>query len=248
MKPTLFQQCNILYIDHLAVTTPNIEKTLADYLCMPGTRLLRGPALNPLQNVLYAFVQLAEGLVVEILAAREGSPVSRHVSHGGGPYHLCFAVTNMEASIRAAEQMGARVITSPISDIAFDDRRIAFLFHEAHGMFEFVEAYPATIDNITGCMVQESTISAHAVSPAMALRDRLADIVRKIFNETEISKISQTALNYTPGWDSLGHIRLMMVIEAEFGLNIPTAQIPVLTNFVKICAYLENAAHISETL
>ena len=124
MEPTLFRQCNIMYIDHLAVTTLDIGKTLADYLGMPGARLVRGPALNPLENVLYAFVQLSEGLVIEILGVREGSPVSRHVSQGGGPYHFCFAgVSEYQGNVfeaahgmtRSLQIEGRAIITQPIS-------------------------------------------------------------------------------------------------------------------------------------
>lgn len=251
MDPTLFRQCNILYIDHLAVTTSNVEKTLADYLGMQGARLIRGPALNPQQNVHYAFVQLSEGLVVEILGAREGSPVSRHVSQGGGPYHFCFAVPNIEDSIKAAELMGAKLVTPPVSDVAFDGRRIAFLFHEIHGVFEFVEAYPAMINNVGNIdhTVLEASSAVQTLSGAIAFQGRLADLVRRIFPGTEDNQVSLSALNCTPGWDSLGHIRFMMEIETEFEVSIPASKIPELISFEVICAYLANSGiHSMETL
>jgi acyl carrier protein/predicted enzyme related to lactoylglutathione lyase len=249
MEPTLFRQCNVLYIDHLVVTTSNVEKTLADYLDMPGIRLIRGPALNRPQNVLYAFVQIAEGLIVNILGDREGSPVSRHVSQGGGPYHFCFAVANIEDSVRSAELMGAKVVTPPVPDVAFDGRRIAFLFHEAHGMFEFVEAYPAaTSCSSAGYSDQKAPSKAQSPPGATALRSRLADVLRRIFPEAGKDQMAQAALNVTPGWDSLGHIRFMMAVEAEFEVSIPAARIPELTSFEYMCGYLENSAAPMEHL
>ena len=252
MEPTFFIRCNILYVDHLAVTTLHIDQTLVDYLSMLGSRLIRGPAINPAQNVQYAFVQLANGLVVEILSPLEGSPVNRHVAQqGGGPYHFCFAVANIEASIGAAEKMGAKLIIAPVSDIAFDGRKIAFLFHELHGMFEFVEAYPATLENINKevHIATEITSASPNTSTSNIIKQQLNDILTKVFSITDASQISQSALNKTPGWDSLGHIRLMMAIETACGVSIPAARIPELTSFIRVCEYLEkNGSHIMENL
>jgi acyl carrier protein len=159
-------------------------------------------------------------------------------------------VPNLEVSIRAAEQMGAKVVTTPVPDVAFDGRRIAFLFHEAHGMFEFVEAYPATASgsgNAEHVTLKTPPIAQSSPS-ATALRSRLASVLRRIFPELGKDQIAQAALNVTRGWDSLGHIRFMMSVEAEFEVNIPAARIPELTSFEQIFAYLENNAASMEQL
>ena len=81
-------------------------------------------------------------MVVEILSPEKDSPIAGHVKRGGGPYHFCYAVPDMDAAIDAAQQNSAKVVVAPVPDVAFDGRRVAFLFHEAHGIFELVEAIP----------------------------------------------------------------------------------------------------------
>lgn len=43
----------------------------------------------------------------------------------------------------------------------------------------------------------------------------------------------------TPAWDSVGHLNLIMTIEAEFGITFATAEIPELRTLRKIRARLE---------
>lgn len=42
-------------------------------------------------------------------------------------------------------------------------------------------------------------------------------------------------------WDSMGHMRLMMALETQFGLDIDADSIQALTTVSAICAYLERA-------
>src|SRR5260221_149101 len=108
LAPGLLARLGVLGVDHVAVTTRRFEDTLADYLSAPGSRLAKGPGWNPTQKVDYAFVALNVGLTVEILGFREGvqSPIEQHVRRGGGAYHLCFVVPDIEAAL--AEVKAAR--------------------------------------------------------------------------------------------------------------------------------------------
>ena len=131
MNQSLLSLMEVLYVDHVAVTTPDFDQTLADYLGLAGSRLIKGPAMNPVQKVNYAFVMLRDGITIEVLGLSEDSPIERHVRQGGGPYHFCYAVSSMGESIAKAESAGARLLSQPVADIAFDGRNVAFLFHEA---------------------------------------------------------------------------------------------------------------------
>lgn len=137
-----------LYVDHIAVTTPHFEETIRDYLALPHARFTRGPGQNGSQNVRYAFVELERGMRVEILGLPSGgrSPIAPHVERGGGAYHLCYAVVDLELSITAAQTAGARLVVPPKPDPAFDGRPVAFLVHPAHGLFELVAAHATLHD------------------------------------------------------------------------------------------------------
>lgn len=242
MSRSLFDDCGVLYVDHIAVTTPTFERTLNDFLGLRGTRLVRGPGLNVTQRVSYAFVKLADGMTVEILGARADSPIQRHVDSGGGPYHFCFAVADLQKSIAAAVSGGARVVVDPVPDVAFDGRRVAFLFHESQGLFEFVEALPS------GHEVESSPETKVPTQPGVAtqsrydapaadlqnLDDRLTGIFAGNFPGIEKSRVATAMLDETTGWDSLAQLRLMMDVERAFGIEISADEIGELTSFERI--------------
>lgn len=247
MMQSLLALMDVLYVDHLAVTTPAFDQTLADYLGLPGSRLLRGPAQNPVQQVSYAFVWLQDGMTVEVLGLVEGSPIERHVTQGGGPYHFCYAVSDIEASIAKAQSAGAKLLTSPVENVAFDGRRVAFLFHEAQGLFELVESYPS--QKSSHAMACNNTKAGGAVNPSISMPqtnvsiagvdERLRNVFSKVFSFSEGNDIAAATINGTPGWDSLTHIRLVMEIEAEFGIDILPSDIGELSSYRSMLDFLE---------
>jgi catechol 2,3-dioxygenase-like lactoylglutathione lyase family enzyme len=135
-------QLGILGVDHVAVTTRHFEQTVADYLSLPGTRIERGPGWNPTQRVDFAFVALGSGLTVEVLGLRPDveSPIEEHVRRGGGAYHLCYVVQDLDAALARVKEARGKVVVPPTPDVAFNGRRIAFFIHRAHGLVELVEA------------------------------------------------------------------------------------------------------------
>jgi catechol 2,3-dioxygenase-like lactoylglutathione lyase family enzyme len=143
--PGLLARLGVLGVDHVAVTTRRFEETLADYLSAPGARLERGPGWNPTQKVDFAFVSLSGGLAVEILGLRDGvaSPIEQHARRGGGAYHLCYQVGDLDAAMEVVRAVRGKIVTPPTPDVAFDMRRIAFFMHRAHGLVELVEAAPS---------------------------------------------------------------------------------------------------------
>jgi len=118
---------------------------LNEYLSLAGARLLKGPAVNQTQKVKYAFVGLSNGMVIEILSPEQDSPIAGRVKQGGGPYHFCYAVADLDAAVEVAQDHSSMLIAAPKADVAFDGRRVAFLFHAAHGVLELVEAYPKNL-------------------------------------------------------------------------------------------------------
>ena len=140
---SFFNKINVGYIDHFAVTTRNFNSVVQDWILMPGSKLLRGPGENMQQKVKYAFIQLSNGSVVEVLSPlTKDSPITRHVINGGGFYHVCFAVDNINNSLQLAKKNGATIIVKPIKDVAFDGRYISFIMHPDHGLIELVEMQP----------------------------------------------------------------------------------------------------------
>ncbi len=250
MKDSLLSACNVMYVDHLAVTTPVFEQTLADYLHLEGSRLLKGPAVNPVQKVRYAFVRLRDGLTVEVLAPEADSPIAGHVQQKGGPYHFCHAVADLDLAIAAAQQQGAKLIVAPTADVAFDGRRVAFLFHAAHGVFELVEAFPGGAgEGLRGEDADRPASRRPAAEVFGGSRaddddmgERLHQVFRSVLPNIETRDLSAAAMDDTPEWDSLTQIQLVMELEAAFSCNIPPGQIENLTSYQAILSYLRQEA------
>lgn len=240
MTQSFLVACQVLYVDHIAVTTPVFDQTLDDYLGLPGARLLKGPALNPAQKVRYAFVRLADGIVVEILGVESGSPIATHVQHGGGPYHFCYAVADIADAVACATDAGAKLLVAPVPDTAFDGRHVAFLFNRSQGLFEFVEAFPRLGDARVADRPLPAAVAAArlTVSAADDIPERLAIVLRRVFPALESTAVSKAGIGNAPGWDSLAQIRLVMEIESAFGVDVPSEIIPELTTYERILQML----------
>jgi len=241
MFNSLFVSCEVLYIDHVAVTTPAFKTTLADYLALPGSRLVKGPKANNVQKVSYAFVRLPDGVIVEILEPMAESPIANHVQRGGGVYHFCFAVPNLGRSVAKAIENGAKLVSPPQPDPAFDGRPVAFLFHSAHGILEFVEAYPAQ-SNPAGEVQPVAKESAPISSPGLETLDeldrRLRRVFQSVFPKLAAEQIPQASFNTTSEWDSLMHIQLISQVEVEFGVIVPSEAFGRLLSYSQIFALL----------
>lgn len=239
---SFWQEIGAMYLDHVAVITTNFRRTIADYLALPGSRLLRGPGINTTQGVRYAFVQLDGNTVIEILIPHgKDSPIARLAANRQGAYHLCFAVRSLDQAVDTAAKDGAKTIVAPIADDAFDGRRIAFLAHPHHGLFELVEAFPPddSASDVAESPMEEKRGAVATTRPSGDLRQQLIRVMRKNFPALAADDIENAALNRTDKWDSLGHIQLMMEIEAVFGISPGTDEITAVENFHDLLSMLE---------
>lgn len=250
MDNQLLVECDVLYVDHLAVTTASLHDTLRLYLSLPGARLVRGPGENPSQKVCYAFVQLGEGMLVEILSPLDESPVASHMRRGGGAYHFCFAVREMARALAHAVSFGARIVSPCKPDPAFDGRGVAFLYYSPLGLFEFVEAFPvyAGEDGATrGASGSSSGLPAIDDDAGLHYRQsvfeddvgkRLQAVFRAAFPSLNETTALTATYDSTPGWDSLMHLQLICQVEMEFGVSIPADVVGALTSYERFLGLL----------
>jgi len=216
VKDSLWLKCGVKYIDHFAVTTTDLYRVLNGYMGIQGCELLRGPATNRRQNVDYAFIRTAQGMTVEILGVKQGSPITEHVSKGGGAYHLCFSVNNLDDAVRIAQENGAIEVVEQRTDDAFDGRRVAFLMHPEHGLFEFLEAYPYFIrEHSTKVSLERSDDFKKLKSDSTLVAEKIiVKAFQKVLPELKNKKeLEQAKLGTTANWDSLNQLLLVMEIE-----------------------------------
>ncbi|GCE07384.1 acyl carrier protein [Dictyobacter aurantiacus] len=63
---------------------------------------------------------------------------------------------------------------------------------------------------------------------------QLIKIAAQVFQVPEASLSMETGMGDIDAWDSLGHLRLMMEIEQEYGVRFSTEQLRLLTSLSEI--------------
>lgn len=96
---------------------------------------------DPIQGVRVSFVEPGGGQAsVELVEpAGESSPVSKFLGRGGGLHHMCYEVDSLEAEIARLRAAGAMVVRPPVPAVAFDGRRICWMFTRQRLLLEYLE-------------------------------------------------------------------------------------------------------------
>lgn len=76
--------------------------------------------------------------------AGEDSPVRSFLSKGGGLHHLCYEVRNLEAQLELSRSQGGKLVRAPMPAVAFDGRRIAWVYAKEKLLIEFLESVKQT--------------------------------------------------------------------------------------------------------
>jgi acyl carrier protein len=72
------------------------------------------------------------------------------------------------------------------------------------------------------------------------LEDKVIQIVARTFRAPVDAVSLSKRRGEIPGWDSLGHLTLVMEIESELGLRFPMDKINELESIEQICALARN--------
>ena len=134
-------------LHHIGIAVPSIEAGSDPYraLCID----MGAPLIDPLQHVRLAIGGMERGLPIELVAPVDStSPVySLLTERGPGPYHLCFAVADIDAACQRLQRDG--IAYEAISDkkpaVLFDGAAVAFLYMQGLGLIELVETGSAAI-------------------------------------------------------------------------------------------------------
>jgi methylmalonyl-CoA/ethylmalonyl-CoA epimerase len=116
-------------INHVGMAVPSIDAFLAGGSALYGDFARRGAIVNERQRVREMFLSDGRTTIELLEPLGEASPVSGFLKRNprGGLIHLAFDVDELEPALAELGAGGARVVTDPIPDVAFDERRIAFV-------------------------------------------------------------------------------------------------------------------------
>ena len=129
-------------LHHVAYVTRNVEKKAAELTHLLGFQSAGSVVIDPVQGVRIQFMKMGDDGLLELLEPYgEKSPVQRHLDKGGGLYHLCFEVADLEGTLQRLRDTGeAIVVREPVPAPAIDNRRVAFVVTASRDLIEFVEA------------------------------------------------------------------------------------------------------------
>ena len=127
-------------LHHVGVAVPSIELAAAQYRQAFGIQLSTEIIADELQKVRVAFAPVGDGVFVEFVEPLgEHSPVTGVLRKGGGLYHVCFVVADIDAAIDQSSRSGGRTVSAPQPARAFGGRRIAFVYTPQRSLVEFLE-------------------------------------------------------------------------------------------------------------
>ena len=128
-----------LVFHHLGVATRDIEKCVGTYVRLGYTA--SEIRTEPSQNVRICFLSKEGSPSMELVEPfNDDSPVSRMVKQSGTtPYHTCYEVNDINATIEELEEMNFRLLFEPIRSEAMEDGWFCYLFSPETGLIELYQ-------------------------------------------------------------------------------------------------------------
>jgi methylmalonyl-CoA epimerase len=129
--------------DHMGVAVHDIHAAIPVYQDLFGYKLLSGPYDDPQQQATVAFLGLGKphDFVVELIAPLgEDSHVARLLEKGGGAYHVCYEVADLEQTLIDLRSRRCLIVRQPTPAVAYQGRRIAWVMLPIRQLMELVES------------------------------------------------------------------------------------------------------------
>ena len=129
---------NLLEIDHIGYAVKDINTT-AQYYINGGWKLSE-IFEETIQNTKIAFLTKDGMPTIELVSPLDGpSPIDNVLKNSGiAPYHVCYVVDDMMASVEQLYEEGFKPLFMPVRSVAMDNREICYLYHMDIGTIELV--------------------------------------------------------------------------------------------------------------
>lgn len=134
--------------NHLGVAVPDIGKAICFYQQTLGFVGLTDVYQDDIQQVRVVFVgprqdfadRRAKGFVLELIEpATADSHLHRLLKSGGGAYHVCYAVPDIEAAVAHLTKNGCLKVRGPEPAIAYFNNPIAWCYAPTRHLIELVQ-------------------------------------------------------------------------------------------------------------
>lgn len=127
---------------HVGIAVRDLTTALPLFKSLFGYESIAGPFNDPIQKVSVCFLSRgAEDSTLELVAPLgPESPIDGVLKKGGGTYHICYEVPEMNGAIAYLTEQGSILISGPVPAVAFEMREIAWLMTEVGLLVELVQA------------------------------------------------------------------------------------------------------------
>ncbi len=134
--------------NHLGVAVPDIATSMPFYAEAFGFVALTDVYHDEIQQVRVVFIgppqdfadRHARGFVLELIEpAGDGSHLHRLLKAGGGAYHACFAVTDINSALETLGHHGCIKVRGPDPAVAFHGHPIAWIYTPTRHLIELVQ-------------------------------------------------------------------------------------------------------------
>lgn len=127
---------------HVGVAVTNLLEAANRFKALLGYEIVSGPFDDPIQKVSVCFLSRdSDDPWLELVAPLgEKSPIDRILERGGGAYHVCYQVRDIDGAINHLVTEGSYLISGPTPAAAFAMRPIAWLRTSPGLIVELVQA------------------------------------------------------------------------------------------------------------
>lgn len=124
---------------HIGVATHDMDPAVRIYEGLGYAATLR--ITDPIQKVNVVMMNRDGHPTIEILSpAAEDSPIDNVLKKmGATPYHTCYEVPDLDQALADLRKAYFRPISKPVPAVAFDNRRIVFVYNRRVGLVELLE-------------------------------------------------------------------------------------------------------------
>lgn len=127
-------------VHHYGLATQSIDKSVSAFLSL-GYEKVTEIIHDPIQGVYLLFLKNKNDHLIELVApADEKNPVTKIINKvGNSLYHICYEVADIEEQIAILKKERFIVVVAPVEAVAFNNRKICFLYHPSIGLIELLE-------------------------------------------------------------------------------------------------------------
>ncbi|MQA28700.1 MAG: hypothetical protein GEU82_02515 [Luteitalea sp.] len=133
-------EAGAIRLHHVGLAVDSIAAHAEHYRRSLGIELAGEIVEDEIQRVRVAFAQVGPETFIELVEPiGADSPIARVLERGGGLYHMCYLVANVEAAMDRVCRSGGRRVSGPSPARAFGGRRIAWVYTANRTLIEFLE-------------------------------------------------------------------------------------------------------------